>query len=133
MNPGTTHLLMKFRKFDKILFCILPALVFLSYAFYYWSSRASSFESTKKLKNIFYSTEISDTITRIEPIYRDKCNTTFWIANYPVHQVVVNICKCPQLRTIEVGNVIQKDANSTECTFMGRNIKQTRINLQIEY
>jgi hypothetical protein len=74
-----------------------------------------------------------DTIKRIDPIYNDDCNTSFWIGNYPKDYVVVDLCKFPELRGIKVGNVIRKEKNSTDCTFVGTDGKQTRINLKIEY
>ena len=121
------------KKFDKSLLWVLLVLVCAAYALYYWSSRQSFIKSTNKLKAIFYSKKISDTIKRIDPIYKDDCNASFWIANYPADYVVVNFCKYPQLRSVQVGNVIQKDQNSTSCIIIGTDGKQTRINLQIEY
>jgi hypothetical protein len=123
---------MRLKKFDKTLFWILFVLIGAAYGSYYWSVGQSNSKSTGKLKSIFYATKISDTIKRIESIYQDKCNTSIWIENYPADHVVVDLCKYPQLRGVEIGSVIQKDQNSTECTIIGKG-KQTRINLQIEY
>jgi hypothetical protein len=124
---------MQLKKFDKLLFWILLVLVCFAYGLYYWSSRQNSVQSTNKAKSIFYSTKISDTIQRIDPIYKDDCNTSFWIANYPADYVVVDLCKYPQLQSVQVGNIIRKDQNSIDCTIIGTNGKQTRINLRIEY
>ena len=124
---------MQLKKFDKLLFLILFVVVGATYGLYYWSSRKSSIKSTNKLKSIFYATNINDTIKRIDPIYKDNCNTSFWIANYPSGYVVLDLCKYPQLRSVEIGNVLRKDQNSTECIIKDRDGKQTRINLQIEY
>ena len=124
---------MQFRKFDRLVFFILLVLVGIGYGVYYWTSRENSVRSANKAKNIFYSTAISDTIKRIDPIYKDDCNTGFWITNYPTDYVVVDLCKFPELRDIKVGNVIRKEKNSTDCTIVGTDGKQTRINLRIEY
>jgi hypothetical protein len=66
-------------------------------------------------------------------MYKDDCKTSFWIANYPADYVVVDLCKYPQLGGVEIGDVIQKERNSTECTITGKQAKPTKINLQIEY
>jgi hypothetical protein len=124
---------MRVRKFNKIFFWILLGLVCSAYGVYYWNSRQSSVKSTNKLKSLFYSTKISDTIRRIEPVYKDNCNTSFWIANYPAGHVVIDLCKYPNLRSVEVGDVIRKDQNSADCSIIAKDGKQTRINLQIEY
>lgn len=124
---------MRFKKFDKLLFLILIVLVCSAYGLYYLSSRQNSIRSSQTLKSIFYSAKLSDTIKRIESIYKDECSTGFWIASYQVDYVVVNLCKYPQLRSVEIGDVIQKERNSTECTITGKQGKRTKVNLQIEY
>jgi hypothetical protein len=124
---------MQLKEFDKILFWILLGLVCSAFGLYYWSSRQSTVESTNKLKSLFYSTKIDDTIRRIEPIYKDNCSTSFWIANYPAGHVLVDLCKYPNLRSVEVGDVIRKDQNSADCLIIVKGGKQIRINLQIEY
>src|SRR5688572_11408224 len=124
---------MRLKKFDKILFWILVVFIVVAYGLFYWSSRQSSIQSTNMAKSVFFLMEISDTIKRIDPIYKDDCNTSFWIVNYPAHNVVIDLCKYPQLRNVRVGNVIQKKKNSSDCIIIDENGKLTRIKLKIEY
>lgn len=89
--------------------------------------------STKIAKERFLKTSLNDTITRIEKIYHDNCNYSFWIQNYSMDHVVVNICKYPILKQLNTGDLIVKNANSNECIFIKADGSKTKLLLQIEY
>jgi hypothetical protein len=124
---------MKFKSVDKILFLVLFLLIITFYAAWYISVRRNTVESANHAKHFFYSTAIHDTVKFISPIYKDTCNTSFEIANYPMHDIVVDLCKYSTLRKVKMGDFLQKDKNSKECIITGEDGRQIRLNFEIEY
>ena len=84
-------------------------------------------------KERFFKAKLNDTINRIDQIYQDSCDYSFWIKNYSMDYVVADLCKYPGLKQIEIGDKILKDSNSIECTFIKGDSIEAVLQLEIEY
>jgi hypothetical protein len=90
-------------------------------------------KSTAIAKERFFKAQLNDTISRIEEIYKDSCRYSFWIKNYSMDYIVIDVCKYPVLRKIERGARILKDSNSGQCHFIQNNNITIDSQLEIEY
>jgi hypothetical protein len=118
-------------------FLILCVITVIAYGIYSWllSRRIHkmSDRSTKIAQNRFFEATLNDTISRVEEIYQDSCRYEFWINNYSMHRIIVNVCKYPILRQVDIGTKIVKDSNSNECIFIKSNSDKVSLRLDIEY
>jgi hypothetical protein len=124
---------MQFRQVDKLLFSILLLLMAAAYLLYYFSNQHAGKRSSKKAKDIFYISSIADTIIYQAPFYGSNCNMSFSIANYSLHDIVVDVCRYPAFRDVQIGDFIQKSKNANECVIKKINGSQIKGNLLIEY
>jgi hypothetical protein len=124
---------MQFRRYDKVLLSILILLIVTAYLLYYFSNKTAGNRSTKKAKEVFYITSFADTIKYVAPIYGSSCDMSFSIANYSLHDIVVDVCKYPTLRGVKIGDFFQKGKNTRDCIITNEKGSHIKENLLIEY
>jgi hypothetical protein len=113
---------------------VILIISYIVYTFLYARAiHRSSEERSKIAEERFFKSDINGTINRVELIYKDNCNTQFWIKHYSMSYIVVNVCKFATLKGIESGTIIKKDSNSTRCTFLLPNDIAITTNIKVEY
>ena len=124
---------MRSRK-SLVILCLTAAALYLLFSLLLAVKiNKSTKESIRYAKEQFLKVKFNDTIWRIDEGYKDSCNYSYWIQNYPMHYINLNRCRFPALKQIKIGTKVLKDSNSNECTFIKPDGEKLILSLQVEY
>jgi hypothetical protein len=113
---------------------LIVGVMYVAYALIFAKKvHDASDRSAKIAQEWFSNAHLNDSIIRIDKIYADSCDYGFWISNYSMDYVVVDLCKYISLKQISIGDRIIKKSNSNECLFIKTGGRKLNLSLQIEY